>query len=238
MPGKKRKYIARGQNLDEQRPSNRKNLPNIVKGCVANPAPNEDNKFALGSCGKQYKHQLCVKSAEQEETEQHKGPYYWLSAMVMYNEVCVLTAPTLSKNDPDEGITVTFHPNLNTDSISGRNKKGAKFITAGDVICTITNNKSQETIDMRTPVGGKLLELNDQLINSPNLVVIENDNSGFIAVIFPNTEIPQLDGAKNWDSLVKKMEVKTTDKSVCYAFLNTGNCSRGDMCKFKHQQVE
>lgn len=232
-PQKKRKGSSSSSS------SNNKQVkkPNISKGTTANPI-STINPFPFGSCGKQYKYQLCVNPEDQEKVE--KNPEYkkhFMTAMVMHNDVCVLTAVNCI-HIAEEDIIVVFHPSLSTDAISGRNKKGANLVKAGDIIITVTSSKTQEKIELRTPVGGKLLELNEQLLLNPKLVVTEKDNTGYVAVLHPNTDIPNLDDARDYESLAKKMEVKMNEKSICYAFLNKGNCARGDRCKFKHQRID
>ena len=152
-----------------------------------------------------------------------------LDAMVMYNEICVLML-----SSSRVCTKVVFHDNISTEEISGRQKKGAITIQKGSVICSITD-ASGTTVELKTPVGGKLLEINEAIVQNPALLESHYNSSGFIAIIYPNTEIPSLDGCPDYESLKQKVidKLAASRDNKCHAFI-AGNCSRGEACKFKH----
>jgi hypothetical protein len=209
--GKKRKagYIDRAQTLSSSR-----KMPNVAPGVTAVPC--QLRKKYTFAC--KFKHKL---TAPQKDT--------MLDAVVLENGICVLIA----KGPIVSAQSVTFSTSLNTEGISGRMKKGAQNVKSGASICKVTF-ESGETVDYVTPVGGKLLELNENVLSDPHLLESASDSKGYLAVIYPDTEIPSLDGYPDYQSLVESCAGKLLVKGVCFDF-QQGSCSRGDSCRFKHK---
>lgn len=130
-------------------------------------------------------------------------------------------------------IDLAIPEGISTSNISGKRKKGAPQIKAGDVICKFILNGVELAI--RAPIGGKLLELNDQIIENPELIISDSIGRGFIGIIFPDTEIPSVDGPSNWESIVKVIQAKNALKNLCFAWSKDRSCNRGDACKFVHE---
>lgn len=79
-------------------------------------------------------------------------------------------------------------------------------------------------------MGGQVLEINEQLERNPNLLLSDHEERGYITVIFPDTEIPDVHSvAPSGDARV----MSSAAAFVCYAW-TAGKCSRGDKCKFEH----
>ncbi len=214
---KKRKavYVDRNQILSD---SNK--LPNVLESTKAEPC--ESNKHC--SLEKRFKNKLVVEN----------DPWV-LDAMVMFNDICVL----MSK-DSLQAVSIKYAGTLNMDGISGKQKKGAQTIKAGYTMCTVDTGVGG-LVELRTPVGGKLLEINEALLAHPELLQTHHSSSGYIAVIYPNTEIPSLDsgGCVDYAGLVSRLNSKhaANRSDVCFAF-NKGNCARGDKCKFGHEKKD
>ena len=209
---KKRKveYVDRAQVL-----SGSKHLPNVHPDTIALPTK-RNRKYTFSS---KFKHRLSVPLDG-----------LVLDALVLENDICVL----ISKSAIMQPRSIEYSENLNTDGISGRMKKGALKLKAGASICKVTSADGT-SVNLRTPVGGKLLELNDNLIADPSLLQHKYDSEGYIAIIYPDTEIPTLDGYADCRSLTESFEAKHLEKGVCYDFAQHGICKRGDACKFKHK---
>jgi glycine cleavage system H lipoate-binding protein len=155
-----------------------------------------------------------------------------LDAMVMANEICVLVL-----KEPQNCLKIEFKIHLNSDEISGKLKKKAKLLKAGDIVCTVTTTDNVKH-EYKTPVGGQLLEFNESLLASHELLFTDHQNLGYIAIIYPNTLIPGLDGYIDYNSLMEQMNKnkRIATENVCYSFLQ-GNCNRGSNCKFKHEKI-
>ena len=165
-----------------------------------------------------------------------------LQAFILDNGISVLVAPEnfckerLSGNKFD--ITLAPYSAI----MSGKQKRGARKLHAGNILCTIKIESigddgyiSVLSYDLITPIGGKLLEINEGLLDNKDLLSHENYGTGYIAILFPEEEIPSIDGCRDFDSLAQKISKQQQSKlsRVCYAW-QKGECTRGDTCKFNH----
>lgn len=203
-------YVDRSQVLKE---SNRQ--PNIANGVIASACTEKER---TGSLERHFKHMLCSSNNEP----------CMLTAMVMHNDICVLVI----KSNIGGVSAANFKIEVDADSISGKKKKGAKKVTAGSsvLLLTFSDGSVREYI---TPVGGQLLETNLNLLSHPNLLLDQPCGTGYIAVIYPDTEIPSLTNGLRGKLSSDQPSIQDRKSKICFAFLK-GMCSRGDDCKFKH----
>ena len=153
-----------------------------------------------------------------------------MDALVQANGICVLTFP----REKVEAIlggsnisppSVAFDPSLmrSTLEISGKRKKGAAKIKVGSRVCSVTVGSVE--VALLSPVPGQLLELNTALASGGALLVTQPQGTGYIGVVKPDSEIPSLDNG----GVIRPKE--------CWSFAQTGACSRGDACKFRHNNA-
>ena len=151
-----------------------------------------------------------------------------MDALVQANGICVLMFPRdkvdaiLGSGSSTLPPSVVFEPSLlrSTLEISGKRKKGAAKIKVGSRVCTVTVGSVE--VALLSPVPGQLLELNTALASGGALLVSQPQGTGFIGVVKPDSEIPSLDNG----GVVRPKE--------CWSFAQTGACSRGEACKFRH----
>lgn len=135
----------------------------------------------------------------------------------------------------------SFTHKFASSTMSGKQKKGACRIHAGEWVFAVhATNRVESTQNpliykFGSPIGGKLLETNDNLIRKPELLVDEFRSAGFVAVLYPEAEIPHVEGCKDYASLLEKIRSKRSRSHLCFAFLESGTCARGDQCKFLHE---
>ena len=206
-------YVDRSQVLKD---SNRQ--PNVSRAVVAIPCIDKEK---TGSLERHFKHMLC--SSKDDAT--------MLTAMVMHNDICVLVLKKNTKNV----ASIVFKVKVDSDSISGKKKKGAKMLKAGSSILQI-NFSDGSTGEYFSPIGGQLLEINNILLSSPNLLFDQPCGTGFIAVIYPDTEIPNLNNNLSGKFSIEQPSIEEIKSNICFAF-KKGLCSRGDKCKFKHNEI-
>ena len=138
---RKRTYNDRNQQLSEQGRTS-----NVVAGVVAHPC----DVSTVGSLERHFKMKLVAtvavspplpitnkesaeSSKESESTAVDTVPTDVMIAMVLQNEVCVLVCkePTAV-----EGIEYMFA--ADSEAISGKRKKGAKYVKKGSILARIT----------------------------------------------------------------------------------------------------
>lgn len=151
---------------------------------------------------------------------------------MLSNEICVvcLDSTEYVKEHGRDIIGINFMENMDTSDVSGKRKKGAQLIKAGSAVCEIVHSNGSKQV-LCTAVGGQLLEINDNLRIVPSDIIDKPCSGGFVAILYPNTEVPTLDSARNWEELLSKMKDRTSNK--CYQWMR-GSCNRGEKCKFEH----
>ena len=204
--GNQHVYVDRNVVLRE---SNK--LPNIAFGIHAIPCVGKEK---TGSLERHFKHKLSDSDKDSP----------MLTAMVLNNDICVLVI----ESDIQAIVSASFSVEADSDSISGKKKKGAKKIKANSPILTL-NFTDGSTREYLTPVGGQLLETNLNLLLQPNLLLEQPCGAGFVAVIYPDTEIPSLTNGLS-GKLISDLDKKS---NICFSFVK-GLCRRGDSCKFSH----
>lgn len=69
-------------------------------------------------------------------------------------------------------------------SVSGKRKRGGTFMQQSTKICSLKSKCGQEYI-VRCPIRGTLLELNEKVVQKPELLVEKSLGDGYLAVILP-----------------------------------------------------
>jgi len=97
------------------------------------------------------------------------------------------------------------------------------------------------SLQLISPIGGKLLELNTRLLEPTHYQLLTSiksyNHEGYIGVLYPDTELPSLTGYRDSDSLLSSYRHPSRVPGVCYEFLS-GACKRGSLCRFKHISSE
>ncbi|CAN0357059.1 unnamed protein product, partial [Ectocarpus fasciculatus] len=70
-------------------------------------------------------------------------------------------------------------------------------VGAGHVLCTVemADGTSRQ---LTTPVGGQVLELNNRLESQPELLKSDPHGTGYVAVVYPDTELPDFHNFESW----------------------------------------
>ena len=146
------------------------------------------------------------------------------------NEICLLTLSDMA--DAFNIKSVEFLVDVTDESISGKKKKGAVLIKAGQRIAVIHNIDGSD-FTVSTPIGGFLLEINSKLVSESGVSLLLSDKigSGYIAVVKPNTQFPSSDFPTH-SHLVAHLAER--QERVCFSWKSNGTCQYGDSCKFKH----
>jgi hypothetical protein len=114
-----------------------------------------------------------------------------MEAMIMPNALCVLVVPPTSveliaKGGPIESFSFT-KALIDEDKTNTNKKHKPKISVDNTVVCT-TFHKDGSKITLHSPVCGKVLELNERLLESPNMLV-DSGFEGYTAVIQPDDKL-------------------------------------------------
>ena len=164
----------------------------------------------------------------------HTTHHLWMDALVMANGICVLTFPISCLSERLSMATKcasNYFADLHQSSIeiSGKRKKGARKVQVGTKIFQLDLDLSDDhgnvaSIVLHSPIPGQLLEINKRLQRDTALLCSQPQGAGYVAVVFPDCEIPSLENGG----------IARVRSNVCYAYQNTGQCTRGSNCKFAH----
>lgn len=172
-----------------------------------------------GSFASQYKYKIVV-----EEATDH------LECFVLYNNVCVLHPPKLATElMAVKGVqSIEFGDIMRAEGMTGKKKKGSRNVDIGYPICTIKFN-DDTSLTWKSPVCANVLEINNNLLTEPGLLVKSPDRLGFIAILYCRKGLPELADIDTNDGRIKFDE----EKNICYEFRRVGTCKRS-RCAFLH----
>lgn len=182
MPSKKRRrigYIDRAVIIENQ--TKKQNVADNIRAESVCGRMNSPERF--------FTHKLVVYSSVSDSEDEVIVDRTFFEAYVMNNEICVLVAPVFSSTV----VSIDFNSSAirSKDNISGKRKKGAFKCNAGTHICTFNFEDGTSTA-VRCPIGGQLLEMNERIIESPDLVTNHRLGKGYACVMFPFTKLPTL----------------------------------------------
>lgn len=244
MTKRGRQHIDRNLSISEAR-----KVPNVSKNAIAIECCTSDKNRSSLSLERHFTHKIVANDDPN-----------MLVALPLANGICVLCINDgisngktniiienqvelfLDKNVTSNINLIEFREGWNAE-FTGKKKKGSVIAKAGTEICTITfnntkndnNNKNNNEVIKRkfcTPIGGQVLEFNQNLFSNPSLIHDQPYGSGYIAIIFPNTDIPTLLNP-TFEDLMKEIN----KPQICYGFIK-GTCIRGSNCKFSHIEPE
>lgn len=153
-----------------------------------------------------------------------------LKVMVLDNKISILVLPF-----PIPASRFVYLDKFIEMIVSGKQKKGSKSIDASNEVATLIHHPTGRSISLRSPIAGRIMELNDTLVTESSLEAVtrlttaEIVGEGFIAVIA--SEAPRI--LKNHPEGAVAQPVERD--RVCFAWLK-GECMRGNNCRFEHSE--
>jgi len=107
------------------------------------------------------------------------------------NRICLITLalshPILREKKEIHKIDFQVSANIDRlkNKVSGKGKHGAQFLHPNSPLCYIEcADGSKYTV--QSCIKGKLVEINDSLIENPKLLVEKPDAEGYIAIVLPS----------------------------------------------------
>ncbi|XP_066479146.1 protein Abitram [Tiliqua scincoides] len=107
------------------------------------------------------------------------------------NRICVITVadahPLLRK--PIKSISYQISANCSRlqNKVSGKSKRGAQFLTELAPLCRISCSDGEE-YTIYSCIRGRLIEVNENILNNPSLLQEKPSTEGYIAVVLPKFE--------------------------------------------------
>lgn len=104
------------------------------------------------------------------------------------NKLCVVTLspnhPALSSDSriTDINFQVTEKCNRFKNTVSGKRKRGAQWLNPESPLCLVTTNDGTVHV-IRSGIRGNLIEVNDRLRHSPELLTTMPETEGYIAIV-------------------------------------------------------
>ncbi|MED6250461.1 hypothetical protein AMECASPLE_008990 [Ameca splendens] len=109
------------------------------------------------------------------------------------NRLCVVTLaethPILQEGRTVKSINYQISNGCSrlNNKVSGKSKRGAQFLTDFAPLCRITcSDETEYTI--YSCIRGRLLEVNENILETPNLLLEKPSTEGYIAIILPKFE--------------------------------------------------
>ncbi|KAM6454326.1 protein Abitram [Liasis olivaceus] len=109
------------------------------------------------------------------------------------NRICVITIadahPLLQKGKPIKSISYQISANCSRlqNKVSGKSKRGAQFLTELAPLCRILCSDGEE-YTIYSCIRGKLIEVNENILDNPSLLQEKPSTEGYIAVVLPKFE--------------------------------------------------
>lgn len=136
-------------------------------------------------------------------TDRYFTPYYKVNVQlpgddicirIHSNRICMLSlAPShvaLASNREIEkvGFKVSDKLDRSLNKVSGKGKHGAQPLQANSNICTISCTDGQAYV-IKCCMIGKLIEVNEMLLENPQLLKQPPHKGGYLAIILPNIKL-------------------------------------------------
>lgn len=119
------------------------------------------------------------------------------------NKICVVTLAkshaALTKGISKVDFKVGKKLDRSSNKVTGKGKKGAQCVNEKDVLC-IVECKDGTVYQVMAGVKGKLVEVNEHLVEDPQLLEVKYETDGYIAVVLQKLGV---DGAKSESSLTQ-----------------------------------
>ncbi|XP_056335887.1 protein Abitram [Danio aesculapii] len=109
------------------------------------------------------------------------------------NRICVITLaeshPIFQNGRKIKNINYQISDGCSRlkNKVSGKSKRGGQFLTEFAPLCRITCTDEQE-FTIFSCIRGRLLEVNEVILNKPDLLMEKPSTEGYIAVILPKFE--------------------------------------------------
>ncbi|KAG8442533.1 hypothetical protein GDO86_011363 [Hymenochirus boettgeri] len=109
------------------------------------------------------------------------------------NRICIITLaechPVLQNGKTIKSVSYQISANCSRlqNKVSGKSKRGAQFLTELAPLCRISCTDGEE-YTIYSCIRGRLLEVNENILENPGLLKEKPSTEGYIAVVLPKFE--------------------------------------------------
>ncbi|XP_032868109.1 protein Abitram [Amblyraja radiata] len=109
------------------------------------------------------------------------------------NRICVITVaeshPVLQSTNKIKSISYQISANCSRlqNKVSGKSKRGGQFLTELSPLCRIMCENGEE-YTIYSCIRGRLLEVNENILQNPSLLQEKPSTEGYIAIVLPKFE--------------------------------------------------
>ncbi|KAJ7386362.1 hypothetical protein OS493_008483 [Desmophyllum pertusum] len=126
------------------------------------------------------------------------------------NKICVITiAPSHPLLRCEQITNVNFQVSTKVNrldnKVSGKGKKGAQHLQPDSLLCEVTCSSGTK-YSLYSCVRGKLVEVNEELVSKPHLMLEKPETEGYLAVVLPKLTENILDGRLTKEEYDKLLE--------------------------------
>ncbi|XP_015118807.1 protein Abitram [Diachasma alloeum] len=193
-------------------------------------------------------------------TERYFTPYYKVDVQkclddicirIHSNRICMLTLapshPVLQKDRKIESISFKVTDKLDraANKVSGKGKHGAQPLQESSNICIISCDNGEKW-NIKCCIMGKLIEVNETLVENPQLIKQPPHKGGYLAIVLPNIKIYEemkksLLSEEDYQKFIiqrKKSTVNSEDETINHNYSlkriledDSSDCSREKIVK-------
>lgn len=101
--------------------------------------------------------------------------------------------PLFTQNHKVKSISFQVSQDINrmNNKVSGKSKRGAQWLGVNAPLCKVTSDGGK-IFTLVSCIKGQLIEVNEALIENPNLILEKPQTEGYIAIVLPRLDEPAL----------------------------------------------
>ncbi|XP_029655672.1 protein Abitram [Octopus sinensis] len=160
-----------------------------------------------------YKPKYCINVFQHKNEDQ--------CVLIHSNRVCLVTVaqshPLFTENHKVVNISfqVTACLNRMNNKVSGKSKRGAQWLGVNAPLCKVTCEGGR-MYTLISCVRGQLIEVNEALVDNPQLILEKPQSDGYIAIVLPrldehNQEIDKLLSEEEYQKVLQERQAEPTN---------------------------
>lgn len=136
------------------------------------------------------------------------------------NKVCVITLapshPIVANKKKIKTVDFKVSEKLDrrNNKVTGKTKRGAQFLTYESPLCRVTCDDDDNVYVLRACFNGRMLEVNENLHNNPQLLVEKFESNGYIAIAIPTRKNDFVNGREKLINRASYLQLRFPDANI------------------------